>query len=169
MSPTLSSKLVVDGEVFFLENSPLSSVAEVSPSNVKCWRVLPEEELRDLFDNGPSFLWDCISYWELRGGRLYLANVLGFCQMTKKGPQFAWWYSGDLVARDGKVIERGCVKNQYERHLIFHFSQGVFIGTTMRHNSIEPEAKPPPLRRRWDRIGLALGAAAALAGWLLFL
>ena len=165
MSPKLSCRLIVDGETCFLGNEP-SLPNETLPS-LKCWKKISEQEAQNLLFNGPSFLWGCISAWELRGEKLYLTNLAGLYRMTTDEPQFARWFSGDFIIPEGNEIEREYVRSKYERDLHLHFENGVLTGTTMYYNKSvpRPDAKEWRKQRR-DRIAGINKPRSRLGKWL---
>ena len=134
MSPRLSCRLIVEGETFAIKNVP-----KLQDTGLTCWEEISQEETEKLFLNGPSFLWGCISAWELRGEKLYLTHLSGLCRMLTDEPQFARSYWGNFVIPEGNIITRRYVGRVWERDLHLHFENGLLVGTTMYYNTPEPE------------------------------
>jgi len=165
MSPKLSSRLIVDGEAYCLGREPRLP-AETLPS-LTCWEKISEQEAHNLLINGPSFLWGCISAWELRGEKLYLTHLSGLYRMTTEEPQFARWYSGELIIPEGNVIEPDYVRSKYERDLHLHFENGVLMETTMYYNRSIPRPDVREWRKqRSDRIAGINRPRSRLGKWL---
>ncbi len=165
MSPKLSSRLIVDGETYCLGREP--SLPDETLPSLTCWEKISEQEAHNLLINGPSFLWGCISAWELRGEKLYLTHLSGLYRMTTEESQFARWYSGELIIPEGNVMEPDYVRSKYERDLHLHFENGILMGTTMYYNRSIPRPDPKEWRKqRRDRIAGINRPRSRLGKWL---
>jgi hypothetical protein len=147
MTTQIDERIILDGEKAWLASSPSIPKKHPRIAEVRLEEMVVTEDQEITLSTA---CWRrYVGTWEITGGHLYLADVIGRYKIVGEGPILADWFSGVLRIPRGEVLEYRHIgiPPVYEEVLCVKIRKGVVVSSRVIDNGRKK------LFREWLRAG----------------